>query len=289
MTHPVLGLDHTYLLVRDLDASAGLYRRLGFTLSPRGLHSPQKGTANHTIVFNDDYLELLGVVSETALNAAQRQSLDSDGEGLAAIANRTENADAAKPALAALGIATGDVSAFSRPLPLTDGGQGIASFRTLTFNAEAVPLGHFFLCQHETRDMVWRPELQQHANGAVALGGLVGISETPRETAENYARFYAAGEVHPSEGGFRVTTGSNSAPLLFLNRAAAGLLFPGIDIDATPANGFAAMRIRVGDIARTRDLLLNHGVSFETTPRGGLAVQPRDASGTVIEFLTETA
>ncbi|MGF9564836.1 VOC family protein [Neorhizobium sp. JUb45] len=284
MTHPVLGVDHTYLLVHDLDASAELYRRLGFTLSPRGLHSPQKGTANYTIIFTDDYLELLGVVSETEFNIPQRQSLASHGEGLQAIANRTASADAAKPALDALGLKTGDVSAFSRPLPLPGGGEGIASFRTLTFDPQEVPLGHFFLCQHETRDMVWRPELQQHANGAVALGGIVGISETPRKTAETYARFYAAGEVSEAEGGYRVITGENSAPLLFLDRAAAQKLFPGIDISGTPANGFAGLRIKVRDLTRTKDVLLNHGVPFETTPRGGIAVKPHDASGTIIEF-----
>lgn len=201
MTHPVLGVDHTYLLVHDLDATADLYRRLGFTLSPRGLHSPQKGTANYTIMFQDDYLELLGVVTETEQNTSQRNTLAQYGEGLQAIANRTQSAEAAKPALNAIGIRTGEASAFSRPLPLPGGGEGIASFRTLSFEAEQVPLGHFFLCQHETRDMVWRPELQQHANGAIGLGGIIGISDDPYATAETYAGFYAQGHVSEVEGG----------------------------------------------------------------------------------------
>lgn len=284
MTHPVLGVDHTYLLVHDLDASADLYRRLGFTLSPRGLHSPQKGTANYTIIFTDDYLELLGVVSQTPLNNGQRDNLAQHGEGLRAIANRTVSADQAKPALAALGIETGEVSAFSRPLTLPNGTDGIASFRTLSFAPKAVPLGDFFLCQHETRDAVWLPELQQHANGAVALGGFVGISETPRRTAETFAQFYAKGRVSVAEGGFRVDTGANSAPLLFGDKAAVEALFPGAGIAETPANGFAALRIQVRDLKRTKDVLLNHHISFAATPRGGLAVKPHEASGAIIEF-----
>lgn len=111
MPHPVLGVDHSYLLVHDLDESAALYRQLGFTLSPRGLHSPQKGTANYTIIFEQDYLELLGVVRETDLSIGQRDSLARDGEGVRAIANRTQSADAAKPALAERGIKTGEGSA----------------------------------------------------------------------------------------------------------------------------------------------------------------------------------
>ncbi len=285
MTHPVLGVDHSYLLVDDLDASAERYRRLGFTLSPRGLHSPQKGTGNYTIIFQNDYLELLGVVAETELNAAQRRTLSTYGEGLHAIANRTANADAAKPALAELGIGTGEVSAFSRPLPLPGGGEGIASFRTLGFDPNDVPLGHFFLCQHETRDMVWRPELQDHANGAVSLGGIIGVSDDPRRTAETYARFYAAGRIEEAQGGFRVETGEGSAPLFFFDPAAITALYPGLDIGKTPSNGFAVLRVRVRDTERTASVLSGQGIPFIKTSTGSIAVAPADASGAVVEFI----
>ena len=56
----ILGADHVVIAVRDLDAAAAQWRRLGFTLSPRGTHSPLLGTGNYTIMLEDDYLELLG-------------------------------------------------------------------------------------------------------------------------------------------------------------------------------------------------------------------------------------
>lgn len=286
MTHPVTGIDHTYLLVRDLDASAALYRKLGFTLSPRGLHSAEKGTGNYTIIFQDDYLELLGIVTETDGNLPQRERLATAGEGLQAVANRTNSADEAKEALDRLGIATGQVSAFSRPLPLPDGSSGVASFRTLTFDPASVPLGHFFLCQQQTRDMVYRPELQQHANGAVALGGIIGIAAKPRDVAETYARFYADGRVSDAEGGFRVHTGENSAPLLFVDRAAAQALFPEQDLAQTPEGGYAALRIVVADAGQTRAVLKEAGVPFTDTNRGSIVVAPQFASGAIVEFIT---
>ena len=46
----IQGLDHIVVTVRDLAAAAAQWKRLGFTVSPRGLHSPQMGTANHTIM-----------------------------------------------------------------------------------------------------------------------------------------------------------------------------------------------------------------------------------------------
>ena len=105
--HPVRGVDHCFLLVRDLDSSLEQYRRLGFTVSPRGLHSATKGTANHTIMLSDnDYFELLGVVADTPENAPRRALLASGGEGLYAVACRIEDAYVAKVGLAARGIAT---------------------------------------------------------------------------------------------------------------------------------------------------------------------------------------
>lgn len=284
MTHPVLGVDHTYLLVKDLDVSADLYRQLGFTLSPRGLHSPQKGTANYTIVFQEDYLELLGVVTETEQNASQRKTLAQYGEGLQAIANRTQSAEAAKTALNAIGIRTGEVSAFSRPLPLPNGAQGIASFRTLSFEADQIPLGHFFLCQHETRDMVWRPELQQHANGAISLDGIIGISADPYATAETYAGFYAKGHVSEVEGGFHVATGDNSAPLLFLDDSVLRTFYNGVDVDKTPRNGFAALQIKVGDLEQTRRFLNEQNIPWTQTSEGRLVIRPQLTSGVILEF-----
>src|SRR3712207_7980499 len=40
-------------------------RRLGFTVSPRGTHSPQMGSGNYTIMLGPDYIELLGIIAET--------------------------------------------------------------------------------------------------------------------------------------------------------------------------------------------------------------------------------
>ncbi len=118
MSHPVNGVDHVFLLVNDLEKSAEQYRRFGFTLSPRGLHSKEKGTGNYTIMFPDDYFELLGIVSETDGNLHQREKLAAQGEGLHAIACRIASASDAKKELTELGLKTGDVGAFSRPVEL---------------------------------------------------------------------------------------------------------------------------------------------------------------------------
>ena len=58
MTPPLPLLDHAVIgLGTELDAGEACYRRLGFTLTPRGYHS--LGSMNHLAVFGTDYLELL--------------------------------------------------------------------------------------------------------------------------------------------------------------------------------------------------------------------------------------
>jgi hypothetical protein len=52
-------LDHAVISVRDrMDEAATLFRRMGFALTDRGHHST--GSCNHLMVFERDYLELIG-------------------------------------------------------------------------------------------------------------------------------------------------------------------------------------------------------------------------------------
>src|SRR4029077_10621340 len=82
----VIGIDHAVVMVKDLDKAAENYRQLGFTISPRGTHSAHMGTGNYTIMFDPDYMELLGVLAATEHNAPARAFLDKRGEGIERIA-----------------------------------------------------------------------------------------------------------------------------------------------------------------------------------------------------------
>lgn len=284
MTHPVLGIDHVFLLVQDLDDAAARYGALGFTLSPRGVHSATKGTANHTIMLRDDYFELLGIINDTPANAHRRAMLEQQGEGLYAIACRIGDAREGAAALQALGIATGPVGDFERPVDLADGTVGRAAFSTMEFAADQRPFGTVFMCQHHTRDTVWLPELLEHANTATGLAGVLAISDDPLADAQAFARLWAAGQVTPVEGGAVVTTGVNSAPLTLLSRDALQAMWPEVDLSCTARGVFTALQIRVEDLAAVLACLEKAGISAIRTPRG-VAVHPADACGMVLEFV----
>ena len=72
----VIGIDHAVVMVKDLDQAAANYKKLGFTISPRGTHSAHMGSGNYTIMFDPDYMELLGVLAATEHNAPARAYLD---------------------------------------------------------------------------------------------------------------------------------------------------------------------------------------------------------------------
>jgi catechol 2,3-dioxygenase-like lactoylglutathione lyase family enzyme len=82
----IIGIDHAVVSVKDLDAAAAIWKKLGFTLSPRGTHSAKMGSGNYTIMLDPDYVELLGVIAETEHNAPMRDFLAKRGEGVERIA-----------------------------------------------------------------------------------------------------------------------------------------------------------------------------------------------------------
>ena len=153
--------------VRDLDTAAAGFRQLGFTLTPRGYHSI--GSQNHCIMLASTYIELLAVPAPHPWLDYYREFLRT-GDGLAAIALRTPDADVAYEALRARGVAAKAPMDLSRPVE-----GGVARFRLVQIE----DVSNVFVCQHLTPELVWRPEWQRHANGATELVGAALAAKRP--------------------------------------------------------------------------------------------------------------
>ena len=149
------------IAVGDLDAAAASFRALGFTLTPRGLHSI--GSQNHCIMFATTYAELLAAPVAHPWLDYYRGFLREHGDGLAAFALATQDADTTYAALRAQGVAVKAPMDLSRPVE-----GGVARFRLVQI--EGAP--GVFICQHLTRELVWRREWQAHGNGAAELVGV---------------------------------------------------------------------------------------------------------------------
>ncbi len=162
-------LDHIVFNARDrMDQVVALFERLGFTVAPRGHHT--LGSINHVIVFEHDYLELLGY--PPGKPPERRPELVAQPLGLMATVLATSDADATHANLIRRGLSPRPVQSFSRPVDLGEAGLHDASFRVTRLEPDAVPGTWFYYCQHLTPELVWRPEWQQHANHAQGMASL---------------------------------------------------------------------------------------------------------------------
>lgn len=171
------------LAVRDLERAARSFAALGFTLTPRGVHSI--GSKNHCIMLASTYIELLEPSGTHPWLDYYRGFLES-GEGLAALALATPDADAAYRGLSERGVAAQAPMDLARPV-LIDGEKRVARFRLVTLSSQ------IFLCQHLTRELVWRREWQSHANGALDISAVRFPGDAPFEGASANIRWRSAG------------------------------------------------------------------------------------------------
>ena len=126
MKRAVRGLDHVVVMVDGIDAAEAAYVKLGFQVQPRGFHR-KLGTANHLMIFDTDYFEILGIVEDTEFNAERREWLK-EGGGLANVALATDGADLAFDAFKAAGLQP-DARSRSRARPSTRSSAPCASPR----------------------------------------------------------------------------------------------------------------------------------------------------------------
>ena len=158
MKRAVKGLDHVVVMVDGIDAAEAAYRKLGFQVQPRGFHR-KLGTANHLMIFDTDYFEILGIVEDTEFNAERREWLK-DGGGLANVALATDGADLAFDAFKAAGLQPDAPLFFDRAVEVA-GKTEHAQFRTVRIPKTHMPVVGFFVCEHLTPQFVYRGEWAQ--------------------------------------------------------------------------------------------------------------------------------
>ena len=240
----VIGIDHAVVMVKDLDQAAENYKRLGFTVSPRGTHSAHMGSGNYTIMFDPDYMELLGVLTPTEHNAPARAFLERSGEGIERIAfTAVDSADGAEEIRARGYVPIGPTD-FERPVTMPNGTVSAARFRTFQWPTAEAPGGvRIFACQHKTRETVWIPELMKHANGAKRLKQVLIVTPDPAQDAAHLSRMIDRDGKAEADGAVTVPSGGDRADFVFLNREQLGKRYPGVSLAGLPKRGGAGLVI----------------------------------------------
>lgn len=277
MRKHIKGIDHVVIAARDLDAVQDSYSRMGFTLTPRGDHT--LGSKNHCVMFARDYFELL-MVPQRLPGREYYYDFARIGDGLAAIALKTDNARGAYGELTAAALAPSEPVDFSRPVQLPEATKS-ASFRITQLGMEHTPGGQVFLCQHFTRDVVWRPEYQGHANTATGLAAIAILSNDVPATASAYERLFDVKAKAIAEG-LLVNTGDT--PIAVVSERALAKRLPGVWISARHQPCMAALFIRVSSRDAAEKALRAGGLHPTRMPDGSVALGAAEAHGVAIVF-----
>lgn len=272
MATPPRGLDHLVLPVRDLDAAAGAYERLGFTLTPRAEHP--WGTANRLAQFGGSFLEILAVdrpgligappAGRIAFGAFNRDFL-TGREGPSMLVLESTDSDADLADFAAAGFVIQPRFDFERTALGPDGAPRKVAF-SLAFacpgpETSAAPSeAGFFTCRQIHPENFWKPDYQKHPNGALDIAAVTLVARDPADHHEFLAGFVGTRDLHMTSLGLEIATPRGRIEVL----TPAGYRFRyGVEFDrAAEALTIAAARIAVADPDRTADKLTADGVVF---------------------------
>jgi len=279
MRSHIHGIDHVVIVVRDLDTARDTFARMGFTVTPRGVHTV--GSQNHCVMFGRDYVELLASPEENPHPSRQYYTeFARQGEGLAAIALQSRNARGAYTELLWAGFGPADPLDLSRPVEVPEGARD-AKFRITQIPAGATPGGRVFVCEHLTRDLVWRPEHQRHANGATELAAVAILCDDVARAVKPYERLFDVKAKEIAEG-LLVETGG--APLAFVTAPSLARRLPEVWVSARPVPLMAVLFVRVRDRKAAAAALAAGGLKPARMPDGSIALGADVAHGVAVVF-----
>jgi hypothetical protein len=274
---PVPTLDHVVVNARDrIDDAADAYRRLGFTLTPRGYHT--LGSMNHLAMFGNDYLELIAAKP----GDDSRPEIMAAPIGLDGLVFGTEDAAATYQALRQNEVSIDPPQQFSRPVQ-AGGETRDAVFRTTRLPRSAASAGRLYFCQHLTRDLVWRDEWRHHANGAVGIARAVIAAEEPEILGGLFASMFGPDAVRAADDGCSLILGLSRFDVV--HPGALWEMFGGAAPDSRGRRDYmAALTLRTLSLDAAETALEAGGVRGVDRIGTSVLVPATEAFGVTIEF-----
>jgi catechol 2,3-dioxygenase-like lactoylglutathione lyase family enzyme len=281
------GLDHVIHAVRDLEAAAELYRRLGFTVGARNRHA--WGTHNHLVQLPGFFIELLTVAEPEKLGTDGLSALFGtfnriflkNHEGLSFLILESEDAATDAARFRSAGIGVSDAMRFEREGKRPDGSTVKVGF-SLAFARDAkAPAIGFAVCQQHFPENFWNAAFQHHANTASGIAAAVLVADNPAEHHAFLSAFAGGREVTATSSGITASTPRGKISMM---DAAAFRRHFGTEPPSTSRGArLAALRFRVRDGAALSAALKAGGIVARTDP-SKTVVGPEIALGATLVF-----
>ena len=280
MANGIIGIDHSVVAVRDLERARAVYNRLGFTTTPRRRFT-EWGTANYGVMFEHDFIELLGIVDSTAEVTPGLVDYLADGEGVMAVSLQADDVGSARAELNRGGFHPSGLNETEITLEAPDGPVA-QRFRWLRIAAETTPDMYMMLVQPLTPERMRRPEWLAHPNGALSLTGLTVVVDDPLGLMGSYEALFGAGSSTPTDNTLAIHTGRGA--LFFVTEDNFSLLHPSVAAMTRRTPFIGAMCLETADVDATAAYLDAHDVPHTFSERGVVRVAPEHACGAVLEF-----
>ncbi|HUQ59964.1 VOC family protein [Lentzea sp.] len=291
MTSDIHGIHHVGILTRDLDGLERRYASFGFTLSPRSRHllSAQPGeppvpgcTANRCALFGGSYIELLGIVDESAPDPWHTKAMADEYEGFRLLNFDTDDVETVKRRLDGAGLRTSGVLDLERDVDTEDGIRTVRA-RAVHIDPRATPESYLGVAQHLTRQHVHQPRYLDHRNGAHGLSSVLVVADDAEFDAitDRYTHLLQAA---PRQDGPRTVLDLAGGRLEIVRASDVGQVL--LDEPAPAPSYLAAMTVLVDDVNYARTIVESSDVPTQPTEHG-FFVSARDAYGAGL-FFTNT-
>src|SRR6266478_1651536 len=284
------GLDHIVHAVRDLDAAAEFYARVGFTVGARNRHP--WGTHNRIVQLKNCYIEILEVAEPEKIVPHGKRSFSfgafhrdflGDRPGLDMILLNSSDAPADNASFKASGIGDFDVFDFAREGRKPDGTPVKVAFSLVFARDPASPDLAFAVCRHHFPENFWDPAFQTHANGAKKVLGVTIVADDPADHGTFLKAFTGGGDLYSSSIGVKARTENGDIeimePVAFRDQFGVS---PTVKGDGMTLN---ALRFEVADIVQTEASHRQAGIKSQQYA-GRLVVPPDTAFGATLIFET---
>ena len=283
------GIDHLVIAAHDLDELSALYRRLGFTVTPRAHHD--WGTDNALVQLQGNFLELLTVAHPEKLLPERAGHFDfgrhnqrflTSRQGMSMLVYESLDALADREEFIERGLPDWANFHFSREAKLPDGGTATVSFSLAFASEPSMPLTGFFTCQQHAPELFWKPQYQEHANTAQVVSEVIMVADAPSELGDYLAAMQEPESLAMASDHVQIDTPRGVVSVLSPS-AAQGRFGPLSGLDASTEPRFLGFAIQVADIGKAEQVLSSAGVAYSQRD-GRLQLAPAVTSGSLVEF-----
>lgn len=255
--------------VADMDKAKAAFERLGFNIPGLGRHL-EWGTGNWCMFFEEDYLELRGILAPDRYLHGLEAYLEENGEGLMGLAFGTDSAEASRQSLMEGRLHPHELKSLRRNLEW-DGGKVQPEFRLCFLPPEETAcLGSVVFCEHRTPELLRRPEWVQHRNACTGVLGMRTACSRERLDPEAYRALFGEAAIESLPDRLRVNFPRNQYLELFL---------PG----SSSSGALNEVILQSENMQRTRDCLRSADVNF-SEQEDDILVGPESACGATLHF-----